>query len=76
MKLNEDIVKKYNNLIQEVVSYYDLASSMIIMPSTNLLYPYTFNWDISNTDSITDNMLLLRKDYPYLEPFYKIFVCW
>ena len=75
MKLSKEIIRKYNTLFREAANYYNIkGQSLIVMPSTDLLYPYSFDWDISNSGTINDNMLALQKDYPYLVAFYKIFV--
>ena len=73
MKLSETIVNKYNTLLQEVMDYYNMNfKELEVIPSIELLYPSSLHWDES--EAINDNMKILNTGYPYLVPFYKIFI--
>ncbi len=75
MKLSETVVNKYNLLFSEVAKHYGMSKDNIgIIPSMGLLHPFSLDWDMSMPDKIRDNFNLLEKSYPYLKPFYKIFI--
>lgn len=75
MKLSETVVNKYNILFREVAEYYGMSKEdLIVVPSIGLLYPVSLEWDMSISATISKNMKVLEKDYPYLKPFYKIFI--
>ena len=74
MKINENIIKKYNKLYIEVAEYYNLGKKVRIGHSQlNFILIEDFGYSGKLTNNVDTILVHIQKNFTYFAPFYKFF---